>query len=50
MYEREWITMKVDPKSFSIYVDIVGTIITCEGGEDPFAFATILPLSICRVS
>ena len=29
---------------------IVGTIITAEDGDDPFAFATILPLSVCRVS
>lgn len=29
---------------------IVGTIVTAEDGDDPFAFATILPLSVCRVS
>eukprot|EP01035_Chromulina_nebulosa_P039358 gene39358-53212_t len=27
---------------------IVGTIITAEDDDDPFAFATILPLSVCR--
>lgn len=40
---------RTDPYQLYRYLAIVGTVVNCEGGQDSFAFATVLPLKKVEV-